>query len=866
MKRNHAVAALVVAALLCTQALAAGPLDELVQRLPADTPAEAADVYQQILKGGAASITTLVGMLKPPEVSGDSKARFALHGLAIHACREGAESERMLLATTLAKLLDSDMDPHVKGFLVRQLQLAGRSESIEPIAKLLTDEFQCEYAAQALLAMKDPAVIPHLKRAVEQAGPACRMTLVQALGVLKEAKGVAAAQKGLADKNREMRLVSAFALANSADAAAADTLLKGAASDSPYEASQMMDASLLLARRLGEAGEKKAAERICRRFLVKDASLHARCSALVALASALGAEAMDDVLAAMNSKETDYQAAGIEAAIAMPGEKATQRWVDRMKDANPEGRVAILDLLGRRGDPAALPAIIATMKDPDEKVRVAAIRTAGMAASTEAVAPLAELVISKSPIEATAARNALQRIPGEAASAAIVAELQKVDPKVRAELLRVLAVRQAKEHFAAILRYASDADKGVQAAAVDALGRLAETNQLPVLAKLLIGADSTSVGKAAENALTATCARSGDKATCVKALTGELQAAKGAARVSLYRVLGTIGTKEAFQVVRSGLDDADADVQDAAIRGLSDWPDDSPTADLLKIAKASAKPTHQVLALRGYVRMIGVKSRPPAEGLAMCNEAFAAAKRDDERRAILSALSSVGSPEALKLAQSHLGNKALVNEAAIAMIRIARVVSGQDRDAARKAIEAAMAATDAGGVQNEGKAAIAFLERAEDFITSWLVSGPYKGSSVKSVHPPEQPDAKDVKWKLVTAAGDQPGFVDFNKEVSQQGDQSAYMKCQIYSPKAQKALLETGSDDGIKIWLNGKVVLEKDVPRSLTIGEDKTIVDLQEGWNALLIQVGQGGGDWSGIARLRAADGGKLTGWKTKVE
>ncbi len=187
-------------------------------------------------------------------------------------------------------------------------------------------------------------------------------------------------------------------------------------------------------------------------------------------------------------------------------------------------------------------------------------------------------------------------------------------------------------------------------------------------------------------------------------------------------------------------------------------------------------------------------------------------------------------------------------------------------EGAKQAIAKAAAASDNAEVQKQAKDAVAFLDRNQGFISTWMASGPYKGGKTSTVHDPEKPDAKDLKWKLVAATGDQPGFIDLNKDLGASGDCAGYLRCQVQSPKEQPAVLESGSDDGIKIWLNGAVVLDKDVPRSFKLNEDQTKVTLKEGWNQLLVKVVNGGGGWEAAVRLAAPEGGTLPGLKFKAE
>ncbi len=864
------LAAVAIGTLLAATARPAD-LKTLIEKLPAQTKAEAHAIYEGILKDAPASLVQLVRMLQPPEKDNDAKVRYALHGLATYVKRPGAEAQRKVFVAVFLRQLDSDLPASIKGFLIRQLHLAGGSEAIEGIGKRLLDPELSEYAAQALLAIGDPAAVAQFRQALPKAKGRVRLTIIQDLGVLRAARGLDEVRAALGAKDRELRLTAAFALANSGDEAAVEPLLKAAEVQAPYERSQVVENLLLLARRLGESGKAKQAERICRHLLrtrTAEADVHVRCAALLTLAGALGARAMDDVLAAMNSKDPDLRKAGIAAAIAMPGEQATQRWVERMKAAEPAGKIAILDLLARRGDKAALPPVLGMLQAPDAKVRLAAIEAAARLGDERAVVPLARLFESKSAAEAGAARQALIHIPGQAVTAAILALLPRATPPVAAGLLEVLGSRRDKPRVADLLPYTTKPDRRVRAAAIAAIGKIASIGELAALTDIIVRAAGSPEAKAAEAALVGACRRIGAKDACVKAVAPALDKVKGnsAARAAILRVLGSIGNRTAYLVVRQGLSDPNDQVREAAIRALAEWPDDAPAADLLEVARSAKTPVRRILALRGYVRMIGVRpDRPAGEALAMCRQALALAPRDEERRLALGALGNIPTADALALAQTYLDKPALKNEAAVAVIRIARAIGGLDPQLAKEAIAKATAATKNPNVQKQAKDAIAFIERNEGFVTVWLVCGPFPGGKTRIVHPPEKPGAK-VKWKLVTATGRQPGFVDLAAVLGNPGNCAGFLRTKLWSPKAQRARLEIGSDDGVKVWLNGKVVHDKDVPRSFTLNEDKVPVDLKAGWNELLVKVVQGGGGWCVAVRVCAADGRKLEGLRLKAE
>ncbi|MFZ0035290.1 MAG: DUF1080 domain-containing protein [Sedimentisphaerales bacterium] len=93
----------------------------------------------------------------------------------------------------------------------------------------------------------------------------------------------------------------------------------------------------------------------------------------------------------------------------------------------------------------------------------------------------------------------------------------------------------------------------------------------------------------------------------------------------------------------------------------------------------------------------------------------------------------------------------------------------------------------------------------------------------------------------------------------------AYLRCSIWSDKQQQATLELGSDDGVKVWLNGELVHANNIGRALKPGEDKKQVTLKAQWNELLLKVTNGGGGWEACVRLANNEGKLFDGIKEKA-
>jgi hypothetical protein len=90
--------------------------------------------------------------------------------------------------------------------------------------------------------------------------------------------------------------------------------------------------------------------------------------------------------------------------------------------------------------------------------------------------------------------------------------------------------------------------------------------------------------------------------------------------------------------------------------------------------------------------------------------------------------------------------------------------------------------------------------------------------------------------------------------------QAAYVETCIKSDRRREVVLEAGSDDGIKAWLNGELVHAKNTARAAIPGSDKAGIMLKQGWNKMTLKITQNNGPWEFCARIAKADGGKVEG------
>jgi hypothetical protein len=89
-------------------------------------------------------------------------------------------------------------------------------------------------------------------------------------------------------------------------------------------------------------------------------------------------------------------------------------------------------------------------------------------------------------------------------------------------------------------------------------------------------------------------------------------------------------------------------------------------------------------------------------------------------------------------------------------------------------------------------------------------------------------------------------------------DVVGYAVRSITSERARRVRCWAGSDDALRLWLNGKLVMERPGQHSPVPDDDSALIDLTAGENTLVAEVSQGFGGWGLYFRLEDEDGRKL--------
>ena len=232
---------------------------------------------------------------------------------------------------------------------------------------------------------------------------------------------------------------------------------------------------------------------------------------------------------------------------------------------------------------------------------------------------------------------------------------------------------------------------------------------------------------------------------------------------------------------------------------------------------------------------------------------------------LLSGLGTASSIPALELAESMLKDPSVRAEAGLAVVQIADRVRISNPSRARAAVQRVLTMVKEKTVLQQAKQVLYQIDKYKGYILNWRISQPFRVSGKTSevvfqtAFPPEK--GGPVKWKPLTKGiGD--WSIDLITAVGSYNHCAVYLRTRVWVPRAMKARLEIGSDDAIKVWLNGQLIHANYVQRAVQPAQDVVPVHLQTGWNELMVKVVNHEGGWAVAVRVVNPDGFPIPGLK----
>lgn len=147
------------------------------------------------------------------------------------------------------------------------------------------------------------------------------------------------------------------------------------------------------------------------------------------------------------------------------------------------------------------------------------------------------------------------------------------------------------------------------------------------------------------------------------------------------------------------------------------------------------------------------------------------------------------------------------------------------------------------------------IKSQHEYLTDWWIIGPFDNPSKNGLntnYPPEVEfdttntfegrNSRVVKWNHIIK--NESGYMDFTKMFKETDIGIAYARSTINMKQDSRIKIGVGSNDGVRMWINGKIVLTNQIERKAEPNQDIVTVNLKKGRNSILLKIDQTGGGW----------------------
>lgn len=621
----------------------------ILSQLPAANETEWYWLNDQLFDRGAQGVQSLITMLNATGRGDDSNIRYALNGLAKFVSRPGAENERMIYEETLVKELKKSHPAPSKVFLMEQLELVGSDVSVPVLQLFIGDEILHDPAVHALRAIGTDVAVRSLVSGISKTEGKQRVALVKSIGDLKATSPfviqeiLPIAESG----DPQMAGIARYALANTGSPNAI-TLLSNP---------EFADEYILLSKRLAEEGYQSESVQISREILNSNYNITVWAAALKILIQQEGSSALNELLDAAQDPDIELRSAALELAVNLEGQDVTEAFVSLLGEVDPAIRVDFINMLGSRGDTAAWEAIAPYLTDRDFAVRKATIASAVSLAGNNVLDDLVDLLVqAQQSEEIVAIKAALLQLPTEPLLDAVADKLSETSGDSKIAIIEILAERQGSEFMVDLLEELNESNAEVRSAIFHSLSHLATPEDLPRLLSIL---SDESLNDKEQQAVQTVIAELAQTRNGTGLIIDAIHNSNSERKVLLLlEILPKIGGSEALTATIEATESTDITVQTLARKMLAKWPDASAVSPLFQ-AYSTAPDSERGKLLNGYIQLVVDSKYSSADKVTFLTDIMAETSSADGKNAILEAIASLQTPEALRAITKYFNDSEL---------------------------------------------------------------------------------------------------------------------------------------------------------------------------------------------------------------
>ncbi|MDR1200305.1 MAG: DUF1080 domain-containing protein [Tannerellaceae bacterium] len=639
---------------------------------------------------GEDGILLLVKMINPPGQGSNAAVDYALSALSYYVMENGRDNARLTTANAYIKALDLVNEREAKAFIIRQLQIVGKDESVDALGRFLNQEDLSGPAARALATIGTEKATQALQASLlrKMGTPKTQRDAILAIGEaqLSVPEDLIKGMLGTGDENFQKDILYTLSRIGS-KASQKELATEAEKTGFALEKTGANEAYIALLKRMVQLGETKEAEKAANDLLKKATKAnktHTRDAALQIILSIRKENGLKLVLNALKDPSKEYRNAALDYTSCFANKEIYVELFKTMMKAKSEEKVDILNWIGRestcpeknpiiknleiRFDLSAKQVLLNQLKGHDFAVKQAAAWALVKIGDTSVIPALTELLANSDKQTIQLAKDALTSFKGDIAP--VVTKIIPQAPDAgKIAAVELLAMRKASANINTVLELIKSGSPEVKTAAYTALKDVVAEKDFTLLCGMLESADASAVAPL-QQAVIASLA-SQPKANQVSTISRRMLQAGESKKHLYYAALAATGDKEALITLVKGFKQESGAAKEAAFEALLDWKGLEVAGELYAICQDASASSYFDRALAGYVKLVSSPSLTGENRMLGLRNALEVAKTDQQRNTILRQLGRTGTFLGMLLAGEFLDDKALQQSAANAVMNIA---------------------------------------------------------------------------------------------------------------------------------------------------------------------------------------------------
>jgi HEAT repeat protein len=594
--------------------------------------------------------------------SEDPKVQYKIESYILDAQKDQYKD----IEKKLLKILQSNKaEISIKQFVCRMLIKTGSENSIPVLSKLLIDKQLSNHARLVLQQMKlNPKIEQAFLSAMDKAPDNLMPGILAGISHHKIKKAIPKLSILTTLQSKDIATTALFALGQIGGNDSYQ-ILKDMAVKESYRQNHM--AALI---NCAESLDQKTASKLYISILnKKDNSIGGRMAALNQLLLYDEKSATTYIITIIKDEESELYKAALNCIAGTKSQKLGPAIIPVLKNLNPKRQTEVILALGNQKNKSILKSISKYIKADDDEVQKAAILAVGKLGDKTYTAYL--LKIMKVSKFRDIALHSLVIMQGEGIRDELIKNLNKSDVTVHA--INALIERGEQQAAPHIYALTENKNETIQRKAWEGIGKLGTIIEIEKTMNLLNKSKNKKQRSMAFKAVREAASRQNDKESVFKVIAKYFDQGDETIKSYILNISSYVGGEHPLKLVQKALNSKKRSIHDKAIRALAEWPDAKAAPILLEWAKKKNEDKiNKIIALKGYIRVIGIERNQPSKNkkLKMYKEAIRLSTRVEEKKSIISGLQNVHEMESITMLENFLENELYNEEAETAILKI----------------------------------------------------------------------------------------------------------------------------------------------------------------------------------------------------